>query len=115
MANKRSSGGKSSKKLDSFNRTQEIYKLLEKGIIESEALLSTAADRPEDDAHVIDLLESTGAPVGSSYTRPARRPSGSSKRSGPKRTARKAGHARRAARKARPKHAGRAAKKRRRR
>ena len=59
MANKKSSKGKSSNKLALFNRTQEIYKLLEKGIIESEALLSTAADRPEDDAHVLDLLEST--------------------------------------------------------
>jgi hypothetical protein len=63
MASKKSSKTKSSKKLDMFNRTQEIYKLLEKGIIESEALMGTAADRPEDDAHVLDLLESTGAQV----------------------------------------------------
>ena len=67
MANKKSSKGKSSKMLDSFNRTQEIYKLLEKGIIESEALLSTAADRPEDDAHVLELLESTSAPTAQGY------------------------------------------------
>ncbi len=62
MPNKKSSRGKSSSKLAAFNRTQEIYKLLEKGIIESEALLSTAADRPTDDAHVLDLLESANAP-----------------------------------------------------
>lgn len=50
-----------SKKVESFNRSQEIYKLLEKGIIESEALMGSAVDRPEDDAHIIDLLESTSA------------------------------------------------------
>ena len=74
MPNKKSSRGKSSSKLAAFNRTQEIYKLLEKGIIESEALLSTAADRPTDDAHVLDLLESANAPSAQSY-------SGSSKKS----------------------------------
>lgn len=51
--------GKISKKLESFNRSQEIYQVLEKGIIESEALLNSAADRPEDDAHIVELLEST--------------------------------------------------------
>lgn len=60
MATKKSSKGQTSKKLESFNRTQEIYKLLEKGIIESEALLSTAADRPQDDAHINDLLSDVG-------------------------------------------------------
>jgi hypothetical protein len=49
-----------SSKFDSFNRSQQIYKLLEKGIIESEALSSSAADRPEDDAHVLELLEGSG-------------------------------------------------------
>ena len=72
MANKKSSKSKSSKRLDLFNRTQEIYKLLEKGIIESEALLSTAADRPEDDAHVIDLLESTGSATVPAYKKSAK-------------------------------------------
>jgi hypothetical protein len=52
-------GGRVSKKLESFNRSQEIYQVLEKGIIESEALLNSAADRPEDDAHIVELLEST--------------------------------------------------------
>ena len=50
---------KNSSKLVSFNRTQEIYKLLEKGIIESEALMNGSVDRPEDDAHLSDLLSST--------------------------------------------------------
>ena len=84
MVKKRSSNGKSSSKLAAFNRTQEIYKLLEKGIIESEALLSTAADRPTDDAHVLDLLESANAPNAQTYKSS---PSKSSKGSG------KAGHA----------------------
>lgn len=53
------SGGRVSKKLESFNRTEKIYQQLEKGIIESEALLNSAADRPEDDAHIVELLEST--------------------------------------------------------
>lgn len=53
------SGTRVSKKLESFNRTQKIYQVLEKGIIESEALLNSAADRPEDDAHIVDLLAST--------------------------------------------------------
>ncbi len=53
------SGSKTSKKLDAFNRSQKIYQVLEKGIIESEALLNSAADRPEDDAHIVELLEST--------------------------------------------------------
>ena len=66
MGNKKSSG-RSSSKLAAFNRTQEIYKLLEKGIIESEALLSTAADRPTDDAHVLELLESASAPNAQTY------------------------------------------------
>ncbi len=76
MANKKSSKGKSSNKLALFNRTQEIYKLLEKGIIESEALLSTAADRPEDDAHVLDLLESTGSSAATSHRNHAKKSSG---------------------------------------
>ncbi len=49
---------RTSKKVESFNRSQEIYKLLEKGIIESEALMGSALDRPEDDAHITELLES---------------------------------------------------------
>ncbi len=79
MPNKKSSKGKSSGKLAAFNRTQEIYKLLEKGIIESEALLSTAADRPTDDAHVLDLLESANAPGAHSYSESSRK-SGQSKK-----------------------------------
>ncbi len=59
MAAKKTSAGKVSKKLESFNRSQEIYQVLEKGIIESEALLNSAADRPDDDAHIVELLEST--------------------------------------------------------
>ena len=73
MPNKKSSRGKSSGKLAAFNRTQEIYKLLEKGIIESEALLSTAADRPTDDAHVLDLLESANAPSAQAYSESSRK------------------------------------------
>ncbi|MHB1829772.1 MAG: hypothetical protein ACYCO0_00045 [Candidatus Micrarchaeaceae archaeon] len=72
MATKKSSKGQTSKKLESFNRTQEIYKLLEKGIIESEALLSTAADRPQDDAHINDLLSNADV-KGSPASSPARR------------------------------------------
>jgi len=67
-----------SKRLASFNKTQEIYKLLEKGIIESEALLSSAVDRPQDDAHVLDLLDSTSNGAGASVK-------GSSKRNLPAR------------------------------
>ena len=94
MAKKKSSKGKSSNKLALFNRTQEIYKLLEKGIIESEALLSTAADRPEDDAHVLDLLESTGSSTTQAYRSAAKRPSrkspkGSSRRPKPAKKGRK--------------------------
>ncbi|MDE1861028.1 MAG: hypothetical protein KGH72_04930 [Candidatus Micrarchaeota archaeon] len=54
---KRGKGGSRSSRFESFNRSQNIYKILEKGIIESEALSSSAADRPEDDAHVLELLE----------------------------------------------------------
>ena len=108
MANKKSSSGKSSKSLDSFNRTQEIYKLLEKGIIESEALLSTAADRPEDDAHVIDLLESTGSPTESSYKHTAK---GSAKKSRHAKAFRHAKTVRHARKVRRATHARKAAKK----
>lgn len=73
MATKKSSKGHTSKRLESFNRTQEIYKLLEKGIIESEALLSTAADRPQDDAHVNDLLSSADTSGNSVLPNPRRR------------------------------------------
>src|SRR5271169_6080797 len=59
MATKKTGGNKLSKKLESFNRSQEIHQVLEKGIIESEALLNSAADRPDDDAHIGDLLAST--------------------------------------------------------
>lgn len=90
MAKKKSSKGKSSSNLAAFNRTQEIYKLLEKGIIESEALLSTAADRPTDDAHVLELLESANAPNAQSYSGSSRRPTKKHKASKPaKRAAKK--------------------------
>ena len=58
--------GKKSKpsRLEAFNRSQEIYKALEKGIIENEALMGSAIDRPEDDAHLSELLESTSEPGG---------------------------------------------------
>ncbi len=59
MVAKKTAGNKTSKKLESFNRSQEIHQVLEKGIIESEALLNSAADRPDDDAHIVDLLAST--------------------------------------------------------
>ncbi len=59
MSSKRSG---TSKKLEAFNRSQEIYKALEKGIIENEALMGSAIDRPEDDAHLSELLESTSVP-----------------------------------------------------
>lgn len=48
---------KPSRNINAFNRSQEIYKLLEKGIVESDALLGSTRDRPEEDAHVSDLLE----------------------------------------------------------
>ncbi|MCL4364701.1 MAG: hypothetical protein M1569_00940 [Candidatus Marsarchaeota archaeon] len=58
------SGKKSrSSRLEAFNRSQEIYKALEKGIIENEALMGSAIDRPEDDAHLSELLESTSEPT----------------------------------------------------
>lgn len=57
MASKKSGKSKSSKKLQAFNRSQEIYKLLEKGIIVNEALSSSTGDRPEEDAHVSSLLD----------------------------------------------------------
>ena len=86
MANKKSSSqkGSSSKRLASFNRSQEIYKLLEKGIIESEALLGSAVDRPEDDAHMLDLLNSTtgesGRAISSSEKHTGKSPSKKKKR-----------------------------------
>jgi hypothetical protein len=43
---------------ETFNRSQQIYKLLEKGIIESEALSSSATDRPEQEDHIAKLLGS---------------------------------------------------------
>ncbi len=49
-------------RIEAFNRSQEIYKALEKGIIENEALMGSAIDRPEDDAHLSELLESTSEP-----------------------------------------------------
>jgi hypothetical protein len=64
MVAKKTGAGKSSKKLDSFNRSQQIHQVLEKGIIESEALLNSAADRPDDDAHIVDLLASTSGEQG---------------------------------------------------
>jgi len=115
MANKKSSSGKSSKRLDSFNRTQEIYKLLEKGIIESEALLSTAADRPEDDAHVIDLLESTGSPTESAYRRAPRGSAKKSRHARAFRHAKTVRHARKARRSGPARHARKAAGRRRKR
>lgn len=56
---KKPSKSKKMKKLQAFNRSQEIYKLLEKGIIVNEALSSSTGDRPEEDAHVSDLLDLT--------------------------------------------------------
>ncbi len=67
-----------------IEKDSSINEQIEKGIIESEALLSTAADRPTDDAHVLDLLESANAPNAQTYKSS---PSKSSKGSG------KAGHA----------------------
>ena len=84
-AKKKSSKGKVSKKLESFNRTQKIYQILERGIIESEALLNSAADRPDDDAHISDLLESTS---GSSESESSSKNS-AKKKSKPKKMSRK--------------------------
>ncbi len=64
MGSKRNGGSKVSKNLESFNRSQEIHQVLEKGIIESEALLNSAADRPDDDAHIVDLLASASGESG---------------------------------------------------
>lgn len=78
---------KISKKLDAFNRSQQIYQVLEKGIIESEALLNSAADRPEDDAHIVELLESTSSGEQAVRLRPKSRPSISRSRPTPKKSA----------------------------
>ncbi len=67
MATKKAPAAKPSKKLESFNKSQEIYQVLEKGIIESEALLNSAADRPDDDAHIVELLESTSGESASRF------------------------------------------------
>lgn len=75
---KKKSRSKSSKKLELFNRSQEINKLLEKGIIEGEALMSSAVDRPEDDAHLLDLLESTSSTGNVAVSRSSRKAGGSS-------------------------------------
>ena len=86
MSKKTAARSKASKKLQSFNRSQEIYKLLEKGIIESEALMNSSVDRPEDDAHIVELLESAsqGRTQGDG-TLPGRKPASRDKRAGRKR------------------------------
>ncbi len=81
MATKKAPAAKPSKKLESFNKSQEIYQVLEKGIIESEALLNSAADRPDDDAHIVELLESTS---GESASRFKSKASGPAKKSSAK-------------------------------
>lgn len=43
---------------ETFNRSQQIYKLLEKGIIEGEALTSSATDSPEQEDHIAKLFGS---------------------------------------------------------
>ncbi len=56
---------------ETFNRSQQIYKLLEKGIIENEALSSSATDRPEQEDHIAKLLGSPEAgPSPSAAARP---------------------------------------------
>ncbi len=50
--------GKRETGFETFNRSQQIYKLLEKGIIESEALSNSATDRPEQEDHIAKLLGS---------------------------------------------------------
>ncbi len=53
--------GKKSASFEAFNKSQQIYKLLEKGIIESEALSSSSTDRPEQEDHIANLLGSSEA------------------------------------------------------
>ncbi len=71
--------------VETFNKSQHIYKLLEKGIIESEALSGNSTDRPEQEDHIASLLgsiESEPAPqrqqsrrISISRKRPIRRSS----------------------------------------
>lgn len=77
---KKTSRSKTSKKLESFNRSQEIYKLLEKGIIESEALMNSSADRPEDDAHISELFESATSTGPSASQKSSKRKSAPSRK-----------------------------------
>jgi hypothetical protein len=85
MSKKTAARSKASKKLQSFNRSQEIYKLLEKGIIESEALMNSSVDRPEDDAHIVELFESASQErTQDKGTPPRSKPAGSAKRAGRK-------------------------------
>ncbi|MGC8479795.1 MAG: hypothetical protein ACP5M9_03985 [Candidatus Micrarchaeia archaeon] len=46
------------KKIQALRRSQEIDSLLKKSIMESEALQSSGDDRPEDESHINELLES---------------------------------------------------------
>ena len=69
MASKKSK----SARLEAFNRSQEIYRALEKGIIENEALMGSAIDRPESDAHLSELLESTSEQGGRNASASGRR------------------------------------------
>lgn len=57
MADKKNKG-KRATGFETFNKSQQIYKLLEKGIIESEALSNSATDRPEQEDHIAKLLGS---------------------------------------------------------
>ncbi len=57
MARKKTKS-KNASGFETFNKSQQIYKLLEKGIIESEALSSSSSDRPEQEDHIAALLGS---------------------------------------------------------
>ena len=60
MADKKNKG-KRAAGFETFNKSQQIYKLLEKGIIESEALTGNSTDRPGQEDHIANLLESAEA------------------------------------------------------
>jgi len=51
------------KKLEQFKKTQDINKILEKGNIESQALMESAGeDRPAEAGHAYDLINESGSP-----------------------------------------------------
>jgi hypothetical protein len=63
MVGQNSNKDKLRKKLELLKKTSEIDAILQKGDIEEQALTTGAGDsRPEDESHIIDLLDNPSVP-----------------------------------------------------